>query len=179
MLSMLSLPQLKPSGTTATANDRFLGLWTHHHTLGGFLPLVSSTFNHISRVLSKHNIKPVDVLPRKLSSFLRPFKDHLARCLSDVQLSIFARDAVYASCFQGKLYIGQTASSTERRVKEQHRHIRLDHPEKSAVAEHTVTCQCEVSLTTQQRKRVGCYFRGYEWHISIYIKANVCLYVQD
>jgi hypothetical protein len=35
-----------------------------------FLQSVGTTFNFISRVLSKHNIKMVDLLPRKLSSFV-------------------------------------------------------------------------------------------------------------
>jgi len=33
------------------------------------------------------------------------------------------------------MYIGQTGRSIEPKVKERHRHIRLGHPDKSAVAE--------------------------------------------
>jgi hypothetical protein len=36
------------------------------HTSVAFLPFVDITFNHISRVLSKHNIKTVGLPPRKL-----------------------------------------------------------------------------------------------------------------
>jgi hypothetical protein len=43
-----------------------------------FLPFVGTTFNRISRVLSKHNIKTVVLPPRKLSSLLQPTKDDLA-----------------------------------------------------------------------------------------------------
>jgi hypothetical protein len=39
------------------------------HTLVAFLPFVDTTFNHTSRVLSKHNIKTVGLPPWKLSSF--------------------------------------------------------------------------------------------------------------
>jgi hypothetical protein len=38
----------------------------------------------------------------------------------------------------GKVYIGQTGRSVDTRLKEHQRHIRLEHPDKSAVAEHTV-----------------------------------------
>jgi hypothetical protein len=94
-----------------------------------FLLLVDTTFNHISRVLPKHNIKTVGLPPRKLSSFLRPVKDHLA----------LKTPGVYSiPCECGKMYIGQTGRSIETRVKEHQRHIRLAHPEKSAVAEHSI-----------------------------------------
>jgi hypothetical protein len=42
-----------------------------------FLPSVGTTFNVISRVLSKQNIKTVGLLPRKLSSFLHPIRDDM------------------------------------------------------------------------------------------------------
>jgi hypothetical protein len=42
-----------------------------------FLPYVSTIFNHISRVLSQHNIKSVGLPPRKVCRFLRPVKDNL------------------------------------------------------------------------------------------------------
>jgi hypothetical protein len=41
-------------------------------------------------------------------------------------------------CECGKIYIGQTKSSIKTRIKERHRHIRLYHPDKSAVAEHSI-----------------------------------------
>jgi hypothetical protein len=40
-----------------------------------FLPYVSATFNCISRLLSKHNIKSVGLAPTKIPSFLPPVKD--------------------------------------------------------------------------------------------------------
>jgi hypothetical protein len=36
------------------------------------------------------------------------------------------------------VYIGQTGRSIETRIKEHHQHIRLGHPDKSAMAEHVV-----------------------------------------
>jgi hypothetical protein len=42
-------------------------------------------------------------------------------------------------CECGQVHIGQTGSSIDTRIKEHHRHIRLAHPDKSAVAEHSIS----------------------------------------
>jgi hypothetical protein len=74
------------------------------HTSVSFLPFVDITFNCISRVQSKRNIKTVGLPPRKLSSFLRSVKDHLA----------LKTPGVYSiPCDFGKVYIGQTGRSTD------------------------------------------------------------------
>jgi hypothetical protein len=57
---------------------RALPLRKEDHTSVAFLSFNSITFNHISKVLSKNNIKTVGLLLRKLSSFLHPVKDDLA-----------------------------------------------------------------------------------------------------
>jgi hypothetical protein len=88
-------------------------------------------------VLSKHNIKTVGLTPRKLSSLLRPIKDDLAPKMPGVY-------SILCEC--GKVYIGQTGHSVETRVKEHHRHIRLYHPEKSAVAEHSISLGLRIQL---------------------------------
>jgi hypothetical protein len=41
-------------------------------------------------------------------------------------------------CEWGKVYIGQTGCSMDTRLKEHQRYIRLEHPDKSAIAEHIV-----------------------------------------
>jgi hypothetical protein len=41
-------------------------------------------------------------------------------------------------CECDQVYIGQTGRSIEARIKEHRRHIRLGHPEQSAVAEHSM-----------------------------------------
>jgi hypothetical protein len=41
-------------------------------------------------------------------------------------------------CKCGQVYIGQTGCSIETRVKEHEPHIRLHHPDKSAVAKHSI-----------------------------------------
>jgi hypothetical protein len=94
-----------------------------------FLPYVRTIFNLISRVLSRHNIKSVGLPPKKVSGFLRPVKDNLG----------LKTQGVYRiPCECGKVYVVQTGRSVESRLKEHQRHICLEQPYKSAVAEHSV-----------------------------------------
>jgi hypothetical protein len=94
-----------------------------------FLPYIGTLFNRISRVLSRHNIKSVRLLPKKISGFLRRIKDNLG----------LRTPGVYRiPCECCKVYIGQTGRSVETRLKEHQRRIRLEYPDKSAVAEHSV-----------------------------------------
>jgi hypothetical protein len=94
-----------------------------------FLPFVGTVFNRISRVLARHNIKSVGLSHMKLSSLLRPAKDHLGlRTLGVYRIP----------CECGRVYIGQTGRSVDIRLKLHQRHIRLKHPDKSAVAEHSI-----------------------------------------
>jgi hypothetical protein len=62
----------------------------------------------------------------KLSSLLCLVKDHLELRTPGVYRIL---------CEYGRVYIGQTGHSVE---KEHQRHIRLEHPDKSAVAEHSI-----------------------------------------
>jgi hypothetical protein len=41
-------------------------------------------------------------------------------------------------CECGRVYIGQTGRSVDIKLKEHQRHIILEHPDKSAVAEHNI-----------------------------------------
>jgi hypothetical protein len=94
-----------------------------------FLPFVGTVFNRISRVLARHNIRSVALPHMKLSSPLRPVKDHLG----------LRTPGVYRiPCECGRVYIGQTGRSVDIRLKGHQRHIRLEHPDKSAVAEHSI-----------------------------------------
>jgi hypothetical protein len=94
-----------------------------------FLPYVTTIFNRISRVLSRHNIKSVDLHLKKVSSFLRQVKDNLG----------LGTPGVYRiPCECGKVYIGQTDRSVDAKLKEHQPHIRLEHPHKSALTEHSV-----------------------------------------
>jgi hypothetical protein len=61
--------------------------------------------------------------------FLQPVKDNLG----------LKTPGVYSmSCECGQVYISQTTRSIETRVKEHQRHIHLEHPDKSAVAKHSI-----------------------------------------
>jgi hypothetical protein len=65
----------------------------------------------------------------KLSSLLRPVKDYLR----------LRTPGVYRiPCECGRVYIGQTGRSVDVRLKEHQWHIRLEHLDKSAVAEHSI-----------------------------------------
>jgi hypothetical protein len=65
----------------------------------------------------------------KLSSLLRPVKDHLGLRIPGVSR---------IPCECGRVYIGQTGRSRDIRLKEHQRHIRLEHLDKSAIAEHNI-----------------------------------------
>jgi hypothetical protein len=94
-----------------------------------FLPFVGTLFNSISRVLARHNIKSVGLPHMKLSSLLRPVKDHLGLRTPGIYRIL---------CECGRVYIGQTGRSVDIRIKEHQWPIRLQHPDKSAVAEHSI-----------------------------------------
>jgi hypothetical protein len=64
----------------------------------------------------------------KLSS-LRPVKDHLGLRTPGVYRIL---------CECGRVYIGQTRRSVDIRLKEHQRHASLQHPDKSAVVEHSI-----------------------------------------
>jgi hypothetical protein len=102
-----------------------------------FLPYVSTTFNRIRRLLSRHKIKFVGLPPKKIPSFLRPVKD-------DLGLKTPGMYSVPCEC--GQVYIGQTGRSIETRVDEHQRHIHLQHPDKSAVAEHSIILDHRIKL---------------------------------
>jgi hypothetical protein len=78
------------------------------------LPFVGTIFNRIGRVLAGHNIKSVGFPHMKLSSLLRPVKDHLELRTSGVYR---------IPCDCGRVYIGQTGRSMDIRLKEHQRHI--------------------------------------------------------
>jgi hypothetical protein len=91
------------------------------------LPYFYTTYNCLSWLLSRHNIKSAALPPKRISSFLRPVKD-------DVGLQTPGVDSVPCEC--GIVYIGQTGRSIEIRIKEHQRNIPLLQLDKSALAEH-------------------------------------------
>jgi hypothetical protein len=80
-------------------------------------------------MLCRH-IKPVDLPPKKIASVLRPVKDDLG----------LKTPGVYSiPCECGLVYIGQTGRSIDTRIKQNHQHILMVHPDKSVVAEHSIS----------------------------------------
>jgi hypothetical protein len=80
-------------------------------------------------VLARHNIKSVGLPHMRLPSLLRPVKVHLG----------LRTPGVYRiPCECGSVYIWQTGRSVDIRLKEHQRHISLEHPGKSAVAEQSI-----------------------------------------
>jgi hypothetical protein len=49
-------------------------------------------------------------------------------------------------CEWGQVYIGQTGRSIETRIEENHRHIRLEQPDKAALAEHSINLGHSIKL---------------------------------
>jgi hypothetical protein len=105
-------------------------------------------------MLSRHNIKSVGLLPRKIASFLPPVKDDLG----------LKTPGVYSiPCKCGQVYIGQTGRSIDTRIKEHHRHICLAHPDKSAVDEHSISRGNHIQL--QNTKILSTKSRYMDWLI--------------
>jgi len=87
-----------------------------------------SSFNCISRVLTRHNIKTVGLPPRKVASFLH--EDDLVW-----KQLVFA--AAPMTVVRTTL-VKQSIPSKPSMIKEHHQHIKLYHPDKSAMAEHSI-----------------------------------------
>jgi hypothetical protein len=127
-------------------------------TAVALLQFVNATFNRIARMLSRHNIKFVGLPPRKIASFLWPVKDDLG----------LKTPGVYSiPCECGQVYIGQTEWSIDTRIKEQHRYIRLSHPDKSAVAERNIGRGYRIQL--QNTKMLSTKSR----HMDLFIREAI------
>jgi len=112
---------MKPVTRTAKTDDK--------PTSTAYISYTQTTFGHLSRMLTKHNIKSVALPPRKIFSHLPPVKDALG----------LRTPGIYSiPCECGRVYIGQSGRSVQLRIKEHNRHIRLAQPDKSAVAEHSI-----------------------------------------
>ena len=94
------------------------------------LPYVSTVAGKVSRILAKWNIETIHIPPQKLRGELMRVKDNLG----------LRTPGVYRiPCQCGKVYIGETGRTIETRIKEHRRCIRLFHPEKSALADHSLS----------------------------------------
>jgi hypothetical protein len=85
--------------------------------------------NKVSRLVAKYNIKTVHIPKKKNRHMLRTVKD---------DLGLKVPGMYHIPCECGKVYVSQTGRSIEARCKEHMRHICLNQPEKSAVAEHSI-----------------------------------------
>jgi hypothetical protein len=79
----------------------------------------------------------VGIPPKKIPSFLPSVKD-------DVGLKTHGVYSAPSEC--GQVYIGQTGRSIETRIKEHHRHIRLEQPDQSALAKHSINLGHRIKL---------------------------------
>jgi len=94
-----------------------------------YLPYTQTTFGSLSRMLTKHNIKSVALPHRKISSYLPPFKEAIG----------LRTPGIYRiPCECGIVYTGQSGRTIQHRIKEHSRHIKLDQPNKSAIAKHSI-----------------------------------------
>jgi hypothetical protein len=93
------------------------------------LPYQCSISNKIRRLLNKYNIKTVHIPAIKDMHLLRPTKDNLGLRVAGIYC---------IPCECSKAYIGQAGRTIEARRKEHMRHVRLQQPEKSTVAEQSI-----------------------------------------
>ena len=88
-------------------------------------------------MLAKHNIKSVALPHRKIASYLPPFNKALG----------LRTPGIYRiPCECGTVYIGQSGRTVQHRIKEHSRHIKLDQPNKSAVAEHSMNLDHKIKF---------------------------------
>jgi hypothetical protein len=109
------------SPETAKTNDK--------PTSTAYIPYTQTTYERLSRMLTKHNIKSIPLSPKKIFSYLPPLKDAVRS----------GTPGIYNTpCECGRVYIGQSSRSVQIRIKERNRHIRLAQTDKSAVAEYSI-----------------------------------------
>jgi hypothetical protein len=106
-------------------------------TVVTFLPCISTTSIHINRMLVRHNVRFVSLLPEKISSFCHLVKDDLGQKNCDMY-------GIPYSCH----------------MKERHWHVRRTWPDKSAVAEHSFRVWSTTFIFgTPQYSPLPCYVR--------------------
>ena len=102
-----------------------------------YLPYIQTTYGRLSRTLAKHNIKIVALPHKKIFSYLPPYKE---------ELGLRTPGSYSIPCECGTVYIGQSGRTLQQRIKEHRRHIKLDQPNKSAVAEHIINLDHKIRV---------------------------------
>ncbi|XP_031555559.1 uncharacterized protein LOC116292390, partial [Actinia tenebrosa] len=114
--------QLKKKTTETTDEDKGLVV----------LPYVQNLSERISRILARYNIKTCMKPCQKLRGFLSKPKDPIDKgSQTGVVYSIPCHECVIK-------YIGETKRALKTREKEHQAALRLNHPDKSALAEHAM-----------------------------------------
>jgi hypothetical protein len=93
------------------------------------LPYQVAASHKVSMLLPKFNIQTLHI-SAKIIHLLRPVKN---------KLGLRTAGIYRIPCECGKVNVGQTGRSIEARLKEHRRHVRLNQPERSAVAQHSLT----------------------------------------
>ncbi|XP_046404093.1 uncharacterized protein LOC124169501 [Ischnura elegans] len=94
------------------------------------LPFVSTVSCKIARILKRHDIKTYFRPPAKLRNQLVTAKD---------PCGLMTPGVYQIPCECGQVYVGETGRTIATRMKEHQRHFRLGQPEKSAVAELSIS----------------------------------------
>ncbi|KAL0275931.1 UNVERIFIED_CONTAM: hypothetical protein PYX00_003642 [Menopon gallinae] len=98
-----------------------------------FLPYIQGVTDRIGRHLRKHGIHTIFTPTTKIGQILRTPKDPTPP---------LEKPGIYnIPCICGKVYIGMGQRNIQTRIKEHERHIRLNQPDKSAIAEHSLSEQ--------------------------------------
>lgn len=99
-------------------------------TTTAYLPYVKNTTDRIAKILKKNGIKTTFTTTTKLSQLLTSNKDKLDPLLTT---------GIYkVPCECGSVYVGMTNRSIKTRITEHKRHTRLQQPDRSAVAQHSL-----------------------------------------
>ena len=93
------------------------------------LPFIANVTDKIGRILNKYDIQTSYKSNLKIRDLLGNVKDIVPLHCSGIYK---------IPCQCGKVYIGQTGRTVSKKLKEHERHIRLNQPGKSAVAEHAI-----------------------------------------
>jgi hypothetical protein len=109
------------------------------------LPYQGAASHKVSRLLAKFNIQTAHI-PAKNIQLLRPAKD---------KLGLKTAGIYHIPCECGKVYVGQTGRTIKARLREHRRYVHLNQPERSAVAEHSLTTYHRIDFDGTSKLRMA------------------------